>query len=175
MYALNNHICSEDAMERVSKPNYYLDIAQTVSKRATCLRRRFGAIIVKNDSIVSTGYNGAPRGRKNCTNLGFCTRENLNIPRGERYELCRSVHAEANAIIAASREEMYDATMYIVGVDAQTNEVLNDIDSCMMCKRQIINSGISTVVFRVSETEYEVVKVRDWVINDDSLGGTFGY
>ena len=98
-------------MERVSKHNYYLDIAETVSERSTCLRRRFGAIIVKNDSIVSTGYNGAPRGRKNCCDLGFCLRDQMNIPRGERYELCRSVHSEANAIIAASREEMIGASM----------------------------------------------------------------
>ncbi len=162
-------------MERVSKPNYYLDIAETVAKRATCLRRRFGAIIVKNDSIVATGYNGAPRGRKNCTNLGFCTRESLNIPRGERYELCRSVHAEQNAIISASREEMIDATMYIAGINAATGELEKEIDSCMLCKRLIINSGISTVVFRQSAEEYRVVRVRDWVINDDSLSGQFGY
>ena len=82
-------------MERVSKRNYYLDIAQTVLERATCLRRVYGAIIVKNDEIISTGYNGAPRGRKNCVDLGYCTREQLKVPRGERYELCRSVHAEA--------------------------------------------------------------------------------
>ena len=90
-------------MERISKENYYLDIAQTVAERSTCLRRKFGAIIVKDDVIVSTGYNGAPRGRKNCNEINFCIREKLNIPRGERYEMCRSVHAEANAIIAAAR------------------------------------------------------------------------
>ena len=90
-------------MERVSKINYYLDIAETVSERSTCLRKRYGAIIVKNDVIVSTGYNGAPRGRKNCSDIGSCMRDTLNIPRGERYELCRSIHAEANAIIAAAR------------------------------------------------------------------------
>ena len=162
-------------MERVSKPNYYLDIAETVAKRATCLRRKFGAIIVKNDSIVSTGYNGAPRGRKNCTNMGFCMRESMNIPRGERYELCRSVHAEANAIISASREEMIDATLYLAGLNAVTGELEKSIDSCMMCKRLIINSGISTVVFRVNQDEYSVVRVKDWIINDDSLSGKFGY
>ena len=78
--------------QRVSKHNYYLDIAQTVAERSTCLRRKFGAIIVRNDAIISTGYNGAPRGRKNCDDMGFCMRAHLNIPRGERYELCRSVH-----------------------------------------------------------------------------------
>ena len=92
-------------MERISKENYYLDIAETVLERATCLRRVYGAIIVKNDEIISTGYNGAPRGRKNCVDMGFCTREAMQVPRGQRYELCRSVHAEANAIISASRRD----------------------------------------------------------------------
>ena len=161
--------------DRVSKINYYLDIAQTVSERATCMRRHFGAIIVKDDVIVSTGYNGAPRGRKNCSDLGFCYRDKLNIPRGERYEMCRSVHAEANAIISASREEMIDATLYLAGLNAETGELEKNIDSCMMCKRLIINSGISTVVFRVNADEYSVVRVKDWIINDDSLSGKFGY
>ena len=98
-------------MPRIDKTNYYLDIAQTVSERSTCLRRHYGAIIVQNDEIVSTGYNGAPRGRKNCIDLGYCTREAMNIPSGERYELCRSVHAEANAIISASRREVLGATL----------------------------------------------------------------
>ena len=96
-------------MGRISKENYYLDIAETVLERATCLRRVYGAIIVKNDEIISTGYNGAPRGRKNCVDMGFCTREAMQVPRGQRYELCRSVHAEANAIISASRRDMWAA------------------------------------------------------------------
>ena len=100
-------------MERTSKENYYLDIAQTVSKRSTCLRKRYGAIIVKNDVIISTGYNGAPRGRKNCNDLNYCMRDAMNIPRGERYEMCRSVHAEANAIISAARDQMLGATLYM--------------------------------------------------------------
>ena len=87
-------------MARIDKENYYLDIAETVLERSTCLRRCYGAIIVKNDEIVSTGYNGAPRGRRNCGDLGYCTREAMNIPSGQRYELCRSVHAEMNAIIS---------------------------------------------------------------------------
>ena len=96
---------------RTSKQNYYLDIADSVLERSTCLRRKYGAIIVRNDEIISTGYNGAPRGRRNCSDLGRCTRESLNIPSGERYELCRSVHAEANAIISASRRDMIGATI----------------------------------------------------------------
>lgn len=104
-------------MERRDKINYYLDIAEAVTGRGTCLRRNFGAVIVKNDTIISTGYVGAPRGRANCNELHYCTREKLQVPRGERYELCRSVHAEQNAIINASRSEMLGATLYLVGLE----------------------------------------------------------
>lgn len=162
-------------MDRVSKPNYYLDIAATVLKRSTCLRKRYGAIIVKNDAIVSTGYNGSPRGRENCIELGFCMRERLNIPRGERYELCRALHAEQNAIINASREQMLGATLYLVGEDSQTGALLTDVCSCAMCKRMIINAGIETVVIRTSPTEYTTIPVKKWVREDDSLSGKFGY
>ena len=154
---------------RTNKQNYYLDIADAVLERSTCLRRKYGAIIVRSDEIISTGYNGAPRGRKNCSDLGYCTRENLKIPSGERYELCRSVHAEANAIISASRRDMIGATIYLVGRDARTNELLHDAMSCSMCKRQIINAGIDRVVIRITETEYRTIPVSDWIENDDSV------
>ncbi|MBO7400681.1 MAG: dCMP deaminase family protein [Clostridia bacterium] len=157
-------------MERVSKINYYLDIAQTVAKRGTCLRRKFGAIIVKNDSIVSTGYAGAPRGRKNCCDLGTCMREELKIPRGERYELCRSVHAEANAIIAAPRETMIGSDLYLACIDPRTGELVPGTCCCQMCKRMVINAGIARVYVRESAEEYSVYNVEDWVTNDDSLG-----
>lgn len=156
-------------MERIAKENYYLDIAETVLERSTCLRRQYGAIIVRNDEIVATGYNGAPRGRRNCSDLGYCVREQMCVPRGERYELCRSVHAEANAIISASRRDMIGATLYLVGRDAATGELLGDAMSCSMCKRQIINAGIERVVIRVSAAEYRTVMVSDWVENDDSI------
>lgn len=156
-------------MERVSKENYYLDIAETVIERATCLRRCYGAIIVKNDEIISTGYNGAPRGRKNCVDLGYCTREAMQVPRGQRYELCRSVHAEANAIISASRRDMVGGTLYLAGKDAVTGQVLSDATSCAMCRRQIINAGLERVVIRRTAQEYEVVMVREWIEEDDSL------
>ena len=162
-------------MERVSKHNYYLDIAQTVAERATCLRRKFGAIIVKNDVIVSTGYNGAPRGRKNCTDLGVCTRDRLQIPRGERYEMCRSVHAEANAIIAAPREQMLGATLYMSCVSPDSGEIVSGMNSCMMCKRVILNAGIERVIVRDTPTEYRIINVADWIEDDDSLAGKFGY
>lgn len=162
-------------MDRRDKTNYYLDIAQTVSSRGTCLRRNYGAIIVNHDQIISTGYTGAPRGRKNCCDLGFCLRVKMGIPRGERYEMCRSVHAEANAIIAASRDQTIGAVMYVVGIDASTGELVGDANSCQMCKRMIINAGIEAVVFRRNESEYEKISVSDWIENDDSLNEKFGY
>ena len=161
--------------ERKSKENYYLDIAQSVSERSTCLRRHFGAIIVNNDVIVSTGYAGAPRGRKNCCDLKFCLRDKLNIPRGERYELCRSVHAEANAIIAAPRDQMLGSTLYMACHDAKTDTLFPGTSSCMMCKRQIINAGISKVIVRDTKTEFRVIDVSSWIEDDDSLSGVFGY
>ena len=162
-------------MDRVSKENYYLDIAETVIERATCLRRCYGAIIVKNDEIISTGYNGAPRGRKNCVDLGRCARETMNVPHGERYELCRSVHAEANAIISAARRDMVGGTLYLAGKDAASGAPLYDAQSCAMCRRMIINAGISQVVIRRTHDTYDTVDVRDWVFHDDVLSGETGY
>lgn len=161
--------------ERRDKVNYYLDLAETVSQRSTCLRRKYGAVIVKNDEVVSTGYVGAPRGRKNCSDIGTCIRNELNIPRGERYELCRSVHAEANAIISASRAQMLGADMYLAGVDAVTGEYILNSNSCSMCKRQIINAGIKRVFVRDTRDEYREIDVQDWIDNDESLTGTKGY
>ena len=161
--------------ERISKENYYLNIAQTVSSRGTCLRRKFGAIIVKNDEIVSTGYAGAPRGRINCCDRKKCLRDEMNIPRGERYELCRSVHAEANAIIAAPRDQMLGATLYMACVSPEDNAIVSGCTSCMMCKRQVINSGISRVVVRDDKENFRIIDVNEWIENDDSLSGNFGY
>ena len=154
---------------RTNKQNYYLDIADAVLERSTCLRRKYGAIIVRNDEIISTGYNGAPRGRRNCSDLGGCMREKLSIPSGERYELCRSVHAEANAIISASRRDMIGATLYLVGRDARTNALLPDAMSCSMCKRTIINAGIEQVVIRTGPAQFRTIPVSEWIDNDDSL------
>lgn len=156
-------------MKRKEKENYYLDIAETVMERSTCLRRKYGAIIVLNDEIIATGYNGAPRGRKNCDDLNFCTRESLKIPSGERYELCRSVHAEANAIISAARRDTLGATLYLVGMETTTGNFVDGTTPCTMCRRLIINSGISKVISRVQKDTFVVTNVRDWVFNDDSL------
>ena len=155
--------------QRISKENYYLNIAETVLERATCLRRVFGAIIVKNDEIISTGYNGAPRGRCNCVDMGFCTRKAMKVPRGERYELCRSVHAEANAIISAARRDMVGGTLYLVGRNAQTGELLHDATSCAMCRRMVINAGLSKVVIRTTASDFSVVDVQDWVELEDDV------
>lgn len=162
-------------MERRAKINYYLDIAETVSERATCLRKHFGAVIVKNDTIISTGYAGAPRGRKNCSDLGVCLREKYSVPSGERYELCRSVHAEANAIIAVSRDEMLDATLYLACRDPRTGELVAGTSPCSMCRRLIINAGIRTVIVRDTREDYRVFEVADWVRSDDSLELHRGY
>lgn len=156
-------------MERTDKINYYLDIAETVAERSTCLRRHYGAIIVHEDEIISTGYNGAPRGRKNCADLGHCLRDALNIPSGQRYELCRAVHAEQNAIISASRRDCLGSTLYLAGRNGKTGELLTDTTPCSMCRRFIINAGIRRVVCRVGETDYTVTDVRDWIFNDDSI------
>ena len=158
-------------MRRIDKENYYLDIAETVAERATCLRKCYGAIIVRNDEIISTGYNGAPRGRKNCVDLNYCTREALKIPSGQRYELCRSVHAEANCIISAARSETLGSTLYMACIDPATGGLVPHMTSCAMCRRQIINAGIERVVIRDTKTEYTVVNVEDWIREDDSLPG----
>ena len=156
-------------MTRIVKENYYLDIAETVLERSTCLRRQYGAIIVRNDEIVASGYNGAPRGRKNCCDLGYCVREQMQIPCGERYELCRSVHAVANAIISASRNECIGGDLYLAGHDARTGEILHDATSCSMCRRMIINAGIRRVVIRNTREEFTVVPVQNWINEDDTI------
>ncbi len=162
-------------MERRDKINYYLDLADVVSNRSTCLRRRYGAVIVKNDEVISTGYVGAPRGRKNCTDLNFCIRKKMKAPRGERYELCRSVHAEANAIISAERDKMIGASMYLSGREVNSGEFIENSNSCSMCKRMIINAGIEKVYIRDTMDSYRVIDVNDWIVNDESIDGTFGY
>lgn len=162
-------------MKRVDKENYYLDIAETVIERGTCLRRNFGAIVVRNDEIISTGYTGAPRGRENCSDLGYCMRDKLGIPRGERYEMCRSVHAEANCVISAARRDTIGGTLYLVGKDAKTGELVENANCCAMCKRLVINSGIEKVVVRRTPAEYEVIPVKSWIENDETLEGVLGY
>jgi len=160
---------------RIDKENYYLDIAETVLERGTCLRRNFGAIIVNNDQIISTGYAGAPRGRKNCADLGVCIRTLKQIPRGERYELCRSVHAEANAIIHAAREQMIGGTLYLVGTEISDGTYVKDASACAMCKKLIINAGLKRVIIRETKKYFRAIYTDEWVTNDESLHGECGY
>lgn len=160
---------------RIDKMNYYLDIAESVAKRGTCLRRNFGAIIVVNDEIISTGYVGAPRGRKNCCDLKYCMREKLKVPRGERYELCRSVHAEQNAIISARRKDMLGGTLYLVGLTYSDGSYVEKARPCSLCKKMIINAGLEKVVVRENKKEYTVIDVSEFVKNDESLEGITQY
>lgn len=130
---------------RPSKDEYYLSIAEAVLTRSTCLRRKYGAVIVKDDEIISTGYNGSPRGMENCCDTGYCYREHEHIPHGERTELCSSVHAEMNAILSASRREMIGSILYLAGQEADRT-LITDIKPCLMCYRLIINAGIIAII-----------------------------
>lgn len=140
---------------RISKDEYYLNIAKTVLERSTCLRRRYGAVIVNNDEIISTGYNGAPRGEANCIDIGTCERERLNVPKGERYELCVAVHAEQNAIISASRDKMQGATIYIAGENVADGTPANPAP-CLICRRMLINAGIDKCIGLVDGKPTEI-------------------
>jgi dCMP deaminase len=174
-YSRTQHLRRGEKMKRIDKHNYYLDICETILERGTCIRRNFAAIIVKNDEIMSTGYSGAPRGRANCSELGFCRREELKVPRGTRYELCRSVHAEQNAIISARRQDMIGATLYLVGKEIGTNKLVENASPCSLCKRFIINSGIEKVIIRDTDIDFRIVDVQYWIDNDDSLVGDGSY
>lgn len=146
---------------RISKDTYYLSIAESVLLRSTCLRRKYGAVIVKNDEIISTGYNGAPRGEINCIDKGTCQRDALNIPKGERYELCVAVHAEQNAIISSSRDRMIGATIYIVGKEVASGVYANP-SPCLICRRMIRNAGITRCVGMFEDGPREIeIKLTD--------------
>ena len=162
---------------RIDKINYYLDIAEATLKRGTCIRRNFGAVIVKNDEIISTGYSGAPRGRENCIDLGYCTKKKIYpYLRHGGYDACRSVHAEQNAIISAARKDMLGSTMYLVGKRVDTGAYEEGASSCQMCRKLIINAGIEKVVIREQEPfKYHIVDVKDWINQDDLLEGKITY
>ena len=150
-------------MTRPSKEEYYLNIAKQVAERSTCLRAKMGAIIVRDDQIVATGYNGAPRKTKSCFEKNECLRDKLKIPHGTRYELCSSVHAEQNAIINAARAgvSLLGGDMYIYLRDRDGK----DIDSipCFICKKMIINCGLNRVICSTKDKGIKIFKVEDWV------------
>lgn len=163
--------------KRVDKINYYLSIAEAVAGRGTCLRKNYGCIIVKNDEIIATGYTGAPRGRKNCIDLGYCTKKKI-LPetRHGGYDACRSVHAEQNAIISASRKDMIDSKLYLVGKRKDTGEYEEEANSCQLCRKMIINAGIKEVIVKANnEQGYKIIEVKDWIENDDLLEGKTTY
>ena len=162
--------------QRIDKINYYLNIAKAVADRSTCLRKKSGAVIVNKDEIISTGYSGAPRGRENCIDLGYCCKKKYfpNV-RHAGYDACRSVHAEQNALISASRKNMLGATLYLVQYRTDTGNYEENAGCCQMCRKMIINSGIEQVVVRISDTEYQKIDVNEWIQNDDLLEGKITY
>ena len=151
---------------RLSKDAYYLDIAKAVSARATCRSVKSGAIIVKDDQIIATGYVGAPRKTKDCLERGNCLRRELKIPSGHRYELCRSMHAEMNAIINAARAgvSLLGGDMYIHGTKIyQGQNKLFNMAPCFICKKMIINAGLRRVIGNTEDGGYKVFNVEDWI------------
>ena len=149
--------------KRVSKDEYYLGIAKEVSGRSTCFRRSIGAIIIRDDQIISTGYVGAPRKTRDSFEHGYCLRDKLNIPHGHRYELCRSVHAEQNAIINAARAgvSLLGGDMYIHGRSYEQDEPI-DAFPCFICKKMIINAGLDRIICCTAEGKMKVFSVSDW-------------
>lgn len=150
--------------DRIDKVNYYLDIAETVAERSTCLDSNYGAIIVKNDEVISTGYNGAPRGIKSCIEYGRCMRKTNK--RGEGYLSCSSVHAEQNAIISANRKDMIGSTLYLAGKKVESKEYVKNPEPCIICKRMIINAGISKIFVRTYKHTFKEIDVNSWTEQD---------
>jgi len=161
---------------RIDKINYYLDIAKAVASRSTCLRKKIGCVLVNHDEIISTGYNGAPRGRENCIDVGFCSKKKY-FPDMRRagYDACRSVHAEQNAMLSAKRKDMIGATLYLVSYRADNEEYDEEANCCQMCRKLIINSGIETVIVRDNDKDYRVIPVEEWIQHDDLLEGKINY
>lgn len=150
--------------KRISKDQYYLGIAKEVAKRSTCFRRSIGAIIIRDDQIISTGYVGAPRKTKSSFEHGSCLRDKLQIPHGHRYELCRSVHAEQNAIINAARAgvSLLGGDMYIFGSSQGEDKPINAIP-CFICKKMIINTGLNRIICSSSDGKMLIFNIRDWI------------
>jgi dCMP deaminase len=150
--------------KRISKDNYYLGIAQEVGRRSTCWRRSIGAIIIRDDQIISTGYVGAPRKTKDSFEHGFCLRDRLKIPHGQRYELCRSVHAEQNAIINAARAgvSLLGGDIYIYGSAFGEDKPI-DAFPCYICKKMIINAGLNRVICSTADGKMKIFRVKDWI------------
>jgi dCMP deaminase len=151
-------------MTRPSKDQYYLNIAKEIAQRGTCFRSRFGAIIVKDDQIISTGYIGAPRGTKDCLERGYCLRDELKIPHGTQYEVCRSVHSEMNAIINAARAgvSLLGATMYMYSENPKTGELVDSLP-CYICKKMMINAGLGKFIGNTKDGAVKIFHIEDWI------------
>lgn len=148
-------------MERISKINMYLNCAENFAGRSTCLRRKYGAVLVKNDTVISTGYNGSPRGMENCCDMGVCFRIQQKIPHGTGYSYCKSVHAEMNVLLNCSREQTIDSDLYLTGVDAETGTVIPALP-CPICARLIIQAGVKNVYTRTADDgSYELIKPEE--------------
>lgn len=160
------HMVRSENKKRVSKIDTYLNCAEVFAYRSTCLKRKYGAVIVKDDVVISTGYNGAPRGFDNCCDLGTCPRMDRNMHQGEGYGICRAIHAEANALLNCSRQQTMGADLYLVGINPADNSI-HQAKPCPMCARSIIQAGIDKVYLRVGEgaENYIVVPAREleWV------------
>lgn len=152
--------------KRISKVDTYLNCAEVFAYRSTCLKRKYGAVIVKDDVVISTGYNGAPRGLENCCDIGKCPRIERNLHQGEGYGMCRAIHAEANALLNCSRQQTMGADLYLTGINPKDNSI-HRAKPCPLCARSIIQAGINNVILRVGEgaDNYEVVAAKDlkWV------------
>src|SRR5574343_69082 len=151
---------------RLKKHEYYMNIAKAVAMRSTCIRRCYGCVIVKDDMIVGTGYNGSPRGEANCCDIGECLRNKHNIPSGKNYEMCAAIHSETNAIINAGRERCIGACLYVCGICPETKELLPEAIPCVMCEKLIKNAGIKEVIGRFNgesvmfkKSEHGIMKV----------------
>lgn len=151
-----------DGKKRISKIDTYLNVAETFAYRSTCLKRKYGAVIVKNDVVISTGYNGSPRGFDNCCDKGECERIALDMHQGEGYGLCKAVHAEQNALLNCSRELTVGADIYLAGINADDNSVYS-ARPCPICARLIIQAGIDNVIMRTGENadEYVVIPAKE--------------
>ena len=157
---------SPQGEKRISKIDTYLNSAEVFAYRSTCLKRKYGAVIVKDDVVISTGYNGAPRGFENCCDIGTCPRMERNLHQGEGYGMCRAIHAEANALLNCSRQQTMGADLYLTGINPKDNSI-HRAKPCPLCARSIIQAGINNVYLRVGEgpDNYEVVAAKDlkWV------------
>ncbi len=158
--------------DRVSKVDTYLNCAEVFAYRSTCLKRKYGAVIVKDDVVISTGYNGAPRGFENCCDIGHCPRIERNLHQGEGYGMCRAVHAEANALLNCSRQQTMGADLYLTGINPQDNSI-HRANPCPLCARSIIQAGINNVYLRLGEgaDNYEVVAAKDlkWLLEAEEV------